>query len=665
MNKFPDIIMNLLSRLVLAIFFSMALVVCARAQSVVELHEKFDFSNLNFSPIEDFTDAKSGFALKFKLNPEALKTNSTLLNVGSYFEIFAKDRELFCLLNFGKGAQAPSGRKCEALRIRAPKSELAKLDVAKTDFVVFYDGINFVLSANGEPIDREYPYGVLPAGHSAPKVKTGAFDELKFSPNVKGIARKNIEVKKDVFMNFWSPHGWNAWIGDVVVFYKDGVFHLFYLYDIGHHSRRWGGGVHVFRHMTTTDLINWQDHGPLAEINTQYYSEGTGSIIFHNGKYYFFYGLHTSRILKPKDTISSELGAQVKRGKIEPLDIANYPNLAPSGATYMTSEDGINFTPSGKFFHVCENPSVHVNDDNTLSLIAGYGTTGIWSAKDAESLWTRCGEISRGGMYNTSECPSYFKWGGYHYLIMGFTGFWGAKLGEELQDWAIAGHDIYEGLGVPMVAEFNGDRRILVGWSTTGRWGNVVIFRELVKLQDGRLGTKWLPEQTPKLPSKPVFSTTISGEIREVEIRPDASYILEISGEGASAGRLALNFKNAKKVSNEFQLNFDKQTAQFTLQEGGKELAGYVPPFYENPKPLKSQRSGFNNFAIAHLNQISKPFKLRFLIKHDAKFGTHFDAEISRQRTATVSRENYFPESLKIIPENLDGEIELKLFKLN
>ena len=70
MNKFPDIIMNLLSRLVLAIFFSMALVVCARAQSVVELHEKFDFSNLNFSPIEDFTDAKSGFALKFKLIPK-------------------------------------------------------------------------------------------------------------------------------------------------------------------------------------------------------------------------------------------------------------------------------------------------------------------------------------------------------------------------------------------------------------------------------------------------------------------------------------------------------------------------------------------------------------------------------------------------------------------
>ena len=126
-----------------------------------------------------------------------------------------------------------------------------------------------------------------------------------------------------------------------------------------------------------------------------------------------------------------------------------------------------------------------------------------------------------------------------------------------------------------------------------------------------------------------------------------------------------VNFKNAKKASNEFQLNFDKQTAQFTLRESGKEPVDYVPPFYETPDRIKSQKIGFNDFAIAHLDQISKPFKLRLLIKHDAKFGTHFDAEISQQRTATVSRENYFPETLKIIPENLDSKIELKLFKLN
>ena len=194
--------MNSLAKYVAAILASTALVVCVRAQSVIESHEKFDFSNLNFSSIDNLKDAKNGFALKFKLNPDALKANSTLLNVGSYFEIFAKNGELFCLLNFGKGAKSPSGRKCEELTIRIPQSEFAKLNAAKTDFVVFYDGVNFVLSANGEPIDREYPYGILQAEHSSAKVKAGVFDELKFSSNVKGIIRKNIQVMKNVFMNF-------------------------------------------------------------------------------------------------------------------------------------------------------------------------------------------------------------------------------------------------------------------------------------------------------------------------------------------------------------------------------------------------------------------------------------------------------------------------------
>lgn len=657
--------MRSLIKILLLVLANTALIVGIKAQSVVELREKFDFSNLKFSPIEKLTDAKNGFAIKFRLNPRVLETNSDLLNIGNYFKIFVNDGELFCQLNFGKDAKAPSGRKCEVLKIRAPKGELAKINIPETDFIVFYDGINFVLSANGDPIDREYPYGSLPAKHSAPKIKAGAFYNLDFSKNVKDIVRRNIEVKRNAFINFWSPYGWNTWIGDVIVFYKDGLFHLFYLYDIGHHTRRWGAGAHIFRHMTTTDLINWRDHGALSEMNTQYYSEGTGSIIFQNGKYYFFYGLHTSRILKKENTISSVLRPQALRGEITPIDIADYPNLAPSGATYMTSKDGINFTPSNKFFNICENPGVYVNDDNTLSLNAGYGMSGVWNAKNVESSWSLVGKTPAGGMYNTSECPSYFKWGDYHYLIMGFTGFWGAKLGEELQDWAITGHDIYDGIAVPMVAEFKGDRRILAGWATTGRWGNVVIFRELVKLQDGRIGTKWLPEQTPKLPSKPVLSESISGKFLEIDLKPDSSYLLEISGEGSMSGRLALNFKNQEKIANEFQLNFDRQTAQFALLKDGRELAGYIRPFYENPELLKSRRSGFKNIAIAHVTQVSKPFKLRLLVKHDAKFGTHFDAEISQQRTLTVSREQYFPQTLKIIPENLNGEIKIKLFKLN
>lgn len=104
-----------------------------------------------------------------------------------------------------------------------------------------------------------------------------------------------------------------------------------------------------------------------------------------------------------------------------------------------------------------------------------------------------------------------------------------------------------------MVAEFKGDRRILAGWATTGRWGNVVIFRELVKLEDGRIGTKWLPEQTPKLPSKPVLSESISGKFLEIDLRPDSSYLLEISGEGSTSAQLQKPRKNSKRISVKFR----------------------------------------------------------------------------------------------------------------
>lgn len=39
------------------------------------------------------------------------------------------------------------------------------------------------------------------------------------------------------------------------------------------------------------------------------------------------------------------------------------------------------------------------------------------------------------------------------------------------RDLAAEGHDLYDGLGVPMVAAFTGDRRVLAGWLAGNGWG--------------------------------------------------------------------------------------------------------------------------------------------------------------------------------------------------
>ena len=54
----------------------------------------------------------------------------------------------------------------------------------------------------------------------------------------------------------WAQHV----VRDVVVYYKDGLFHLLYLFDRNHHGKPWDAEPHIFHHMTTRDLVNWVDH---------------------------------------------------------------------------------------------------------------------------------------------------------------------------------------------------------------------------------------------------------------------------------------------------------------------------------------------------------------------------------------------------------------------
>ena len=87
----------------------------------------------------------------------------------------------------------------------------------------------------------------------------------------------------DRTIHAYSPAGHSAWAGDVINFWHDSVYHLFFLYDHHHHGNRWGGGVHYFYHMTTEDFVNWTDHGPCIEIEEPWQAFGTGTPFFYNG----------------------------------------------------------------------------------------------------------------------------------------------------------------------------------------------------------------------------------------------------------------------------------------------------------------------------------------------------------------------------------------------
>jgi hypothetical protein len=107
------------------------------------------------------------------------------------------------------------------------------------------------------------------------------------------------------------------------------------------------------------------------------------------------------------------------------------------------------------------------------------------------------------------ECPDYFVWNGWHYLVFGLGLRTHYRMARSLFGvWQCPPQDFLGNslLAVMKTAPFGDRRRIGVGWIGCHQddkdaggilWGGNLVFRELVQHPDGRLGTRFVPEMVP------------------------------------------------------------------------------------------------------------------------------------------------------------------------
>lgn len=333
---------------------------------------------------------------------------------------------------------------------------------------IYFDGVWIRFMQNGEVLNE----------NSGLDCFSESDGEIFIDDTIKDIKAAKVdsitvtyrEEKSDASPAFYFPYGWNTNIGDVMSFSHNGVYHLIYLHDRRHHSSRNGGGAHYICQLTTDNMVDWYEQEPICEIDKPWLTYGTGTMVFHNGKYYMSYGLHTERYKGSEEKIEPQYCEETESYKHISFEEIFEKGGLPAGAAYSVSRDGIKFTPSNKLIHPARNPSAYVNDRGGISLFCGYGSNGIYEADSFDSPFKKSENdidfIEDSIMGNTSECPALFTWNGYKYVMVGFTGYFRTLSAgsNKLVDAAALGEYVYDGLSVPMVAEFGDNRRIIAGW---------------------------------------------------------------------------------------------------------------------------------------------------------------------------------------------------------
>ena len=520
------------------------------------------------------------------------------------------------------------------------------------------DGVRLLMLVDGEPADEHFIYGSIPF---TDRIGTENFFTPALIPEI--TVRHE---EKDHSIQYFSTAGFNSWVGDVVPYAHNGVLHMFYLLDRRHHASRFGTGSHYYGHLTSTDLIHWEEQEPVGTLEHQWESCGTGTPFYHNGKYYFAYGLHTDRFI-PREKNAGEILYRefLETGKTTARDFADLiaAGTMPEGMTYAVSDDGLHFEKSGKLPCFCENPSVYTMPDNTLRMYAN----GLWTADNPDGPWTCLDstfppEGKNSTMRNTLECPSFFEWGGHYYLIVGMDGMYASATPgfETFDDFAAEGRDIYDGLIVPMVFPFQNDRRLIAGWVFP--FGSYLVVRELVQLSAHYLGIKWCPELIPSAK-------------KTEKLTPDAPFkrqaddlCFDLTIDGSAGGRIALLFRDKAGNGCEFQLDLDDRSAQIesiasadtpfrplllTMREQVALHRDELTIFKDLPIATKFKCHVYSrDFRLDKLQNTDQVFTLRLRLKQDQKFpAALLDAEIAGVRTMFSLRPGLNVETIQVLTD--------------
>ncbi|MFC4673722.1 family 43 glycosylhydrolase [Dysgonomonas termitidis] len=321
----------------------------------------------------------------------------------------------------------------------------------------------------------------------------------------------NPAIQRTTHFQYFKPVESHLFSGDCMPFSHNGTLYLYWLLDEGNHSGLNGLGGHQWALSTTTDLVNWKHYPVALGIDEEWEkSICTGSVIADGDKTYAFY---STRV---KD----------EKGVHEQL---SYAMSTDGGFTFKKQQPNpFYFAPEECVSRDFRDPRAFKDKDGVFHLfISGYeknpnlGGMGGYlvhlTSKDLKN-WTET-ESPLKGQYGVPECPDYFKWNDWYYLLYSIHGdTYYVKSKNPYGPWEYPRTQpmVDKWANVAKTAELNG-RRIVAFYTNVKKnnldsegqvWGGCIVLRELFQQEDGALSVGYLPEVAPAM--SPVPTPVIS-----------------------------------------------------------------------------------------------------------------------------------------------------------
>ena len=256
------------------------------------------------------------------------------------------------------------------------------------------------LSVNGTLADEEWPAGRCLAEPQALSrcLHTEPYVAPATPPAVLGTF-ENAEG--------WRPEE-NVFVGDCMPYTRDGEYHVLYLKDRHHHHSKWGLGAHQWEHISTRDFKTWQIHPTAVPITDP--NEGsicTGSWIREGEVEYLFYTVRRGTgIPAPIRRSVSRNGYHFEKDPAFGFCLSEKYRTA-------SARDPKVFKGADGRFHMLLTTALNAIQKGCLAHLISKDLT-HWEEADEPLLITADG--------GSPECPDYFFYNGYYYLVYSLEG---------------------------------------------------------------------------------------------------------------------------------------------------------------------------------------------------------------------------------------------------